>query len=400
VSRRRATLVAATLWCLTLAVDVAAAVLFGLSDLPDTDPFSQWVLGAIALVAAQLFAGVGVVIVAHRPENPIGWIFCVAPLLAQLGALVDAWANFAAERGLPGVAWAAIAASIGWVGVALVAVFGFLLFPDGRLPSPRWRWVARGSAAAVALFVVASMTAAGPIAQPEGYENPIGIPGMREVADVMTFVFVALVVVALASLVARYRRSRGDERRQLQVVAWAVCVVLAVMALFELLDLVTGGRASGGADVVRYCVWVSVFLLIPVSVAVAILRYRLYDFDRVVSKTLVYALLSLLLGAAYAGLVLAGQAVFSSFAGGGDLAIAVSTLVVAALFLPLRARVQRLVDRRFFRRRYDAQQTLAAFGARLREQIELDGLRADLTGVVRETMQPVHLSIWLRRVQR
>jgi hypothetical protein len=400
VSRRRATLVALTLWCLTLAVDVAAAVLFGVTDLPDTDPYSQWVLGAIALVAAQLFAGVGVVIVSRRPENPIGWIFCTAPLLAQLGALVDAWARFADERGLPGVAWAAIAASIGWVGVALVAVFGFLLFPDGRLPSRRWRWLAWASAALVALFVVASTTAGGPIAQPEGYENPIGIPGMREVADVTTFVFVALVVAALASLVARYRRARGEERRQLQVVAWAVCVVLAVMALFELLDLAAGGRASGDADVVRYCVWVSVFLLIPVSVGVAILRYRLYDFDRVVSRTIVYALLSLLLGAAYAGLVLAGQAVFSSFAGGGDLAIAVSTLVVAALFLPLRARLQRLVDRRFFRRRYDAQQTLAAFGARLREQIELDGLRADLAGVVLETMQPAHLSIWLRKAHR
>jgi hypothetical protein len=139
---------------------------------------------------------------------------------------------------------------------------------------------------------------------------------------------------------------------------------------------------------------------VPVSIGVAVLRYRLYDIDRVISKTLVYGALTVVLGAAYAGLVLAGQALFSSFAGGSDLAIAVSTLVVAALFLPVRSRVQRLVDRRFYRRRYDAQRTLEAFGARLREQVELDGLRTDLERVVHETMQPVHVALWLREAPR
>jgi uncharacterized membrane protein YbhN (UPF0104 family) len=141
-------------------------------------------------------------------------------------------------------------------------------------------------------------------------------------------------------------------------------------------------------------------MLIPAAVAIAILRYRLYEIDRVISKTLVYGSLTVVLGAAYVALVLAGQAVFSSFAGGSDLAIAVSTLVVAALFLPVRARVQRFVDRRFYRRRYDAQRTLAAFGTRLREQVEIDGLRADLEEVVRETMQPAHVSLWLREATR
>jgi hypothetical protein len=126
------------------------------------------------------------------------------------------------------------------------------------------------------------------------------------------------------------------------------------------------------------------------------LRYRLYDVDRLISRSLTYALVTAVLVAAYAGLVLAGQAVFSSFAGGGDLAIAVSTLVVAALFLPLRSRVQRVVDRRFNRRRYDAARTLEAFGARLRDQVELDGLRADLERAVGETMQPAHATVWLR----
>jgi hypothetical protein len=141
---------------------------------------------------------------------------------------------------------------------------------------------------------------------------------------------------------------------------------------------------------------VATLSLIPVAVAVAILRYRLYDIDRVISKTLVYGLLTVVLGAAYAALVLSGQSLFSSFAGGSNLAIAVSTLVVAALFLPLRSRLQRLVDRRFYRRRYDAERTLAVFGTRLRERVDLDGIRLDLISVVRETVQPAHVSFWLR----
>src|SRR5262249_25069333 len=136
-------------------------------------------------------------------------------------------------------------------------------------------------------------------------------------------------------------------------------------------------------------------LAVPVGIGIAMLRYRLYEIDRVISRTLVYAVLTVILGAAYAGLVLGGQALFSSFAGGSNLAIAASTLVVAALFLPLRARVQRFVDRRFYRRRYDAQRTLETFGARLRHEVELDELRADLEGVIAATMQPSHVSIWL-----
>jgi hypothetical protein len=176
------------------------------------------------------------------------------------------------------------------------------------------------------------------------------------------------------------------ERQQLKLLALAaplavVCVVAAGLA---------------GDGLLSDVLWDVGMTAIPAAVTIGILRYRLFDVDLLISRTLVYGLLTVLLGAAYAGLVLAGQAIFSSFAGGSNLTIAVSTLVVAALFLPLRSRVQRVVDRRFYRRRYDAQRTLEAFGARLRDEVELDLLRADLQRVVRDTVQPAHISVWLR----
>jgi hypothetical protein len=196
-----------------------------------------------------------------------------------------------------------------------------------------------------------------------------------------------LLVAILASVVVRFRRSRGDERQQLK---WMLVAAAALVGHI----LVT--ETFGLPDEIVNVLFALAVASIPVAAGIAILRYRLYDVDVVIRKTLVYGSLTVLLGLAYVALVLAAQAVFSSFAGGSDLAIAVSTLVVAAFFLPVRSRVQRLVDRRFYRRRYDAQRTLAAFGARLREQTELDALSADVRTVVVETMQPAHVTLWVR----
>jgi hypothetical protein len=194
----------------------------------------------------------------------------------------------------------------------------------------------------------------------------------------------------------RFRRSRGVARQQLKWLAWAGSVPVAAFALsFLESPFIDHGLL---VDVV-FITGFAGLMLVPVAVAVAILRYRLYEIDRVISRTLVYGVVTVVLAAAYVGLVLAGEAAFSEMAGGSDLAIAGSTLVVAALFLPLRGRVQRFVDRRFYRRRYDAQRTLATFGTRLREQVDLDGLRRDLEAVVTETMQPAHVSLWLREAR-
>jgi hypothetical protein len=195
--------------------------------------------------------------------------------------------------------------------------------------------------------------------------------------------------LSVTAAVLRFRRSRGIERDRMKWLAFAALVLcgsfvgaaaLSATSISTLGDFLVGLGFAG----------------IPISVGIGVLRYRLYDIDRVISRTLAFTAVTLALGAVYIGLVLAGQALFSSVAGGGGLVVAVSTLIVAALFLPVRSRVQRFVDRRFNRRRYDAQRTLAAFGSRLREQVETEALRADLAGVIDETMQPGHLSVWLR----
>jgi hypothetical protein len=237
-----------------------------------------------------------------------------------------------------------------------------------------------------------------------GLDNPVGVPdplaGLVTLLNgeiVGAFIGPSVLLASLAALVARFRRSRGMLRQQMKWLAFAGAVPVTAFAL----SFVLGVTPLDGLVVdVIFVTGFASLALTPVAVAIAILRYHLYEIDRLISRTLVYGLLTVVLGAAYVGLVLTGQAVFASFAGGGDLAIAASTLVVAALFLPVRSRLQRFVDRRFYRRRYDAQRTLEAFAARLREHIDLETLSLDLHGVVTETVQPTHSSLWLRQAGR
>ena len=209
---------------------------------------------------------------------------------------------------------------------------------------------------------------------------------------------VVAMVAGGISLVLRFRRARGVERQQYMlftVAAVAFPVFSIGVNAFESAVSAHSGPMHQ-VDNVLNAITALIALLLPVSVAIAVLRYRLYEIDRLISRTLVYVALTVVLGATYVGLVLAGQAISSTFTGSSDLAIAASTLIVAALFLPVRSRVQHFVDRRFYRRRYDAQRTLEGFGARLREQVELETLSTDLALVVHETIQPSHVSLWLR----
>jgi hypothetical protein len=344
-------------------------------------------------VALYAFPLVGALIATRRPENAIGWLFVAIGLcqgITLAGAAYADYALFAGRASLPAGEWAAWFAA----GVDVVFIIGIfalvLIFPAGRPPSPRWRWALRGVVAGGGMITLATLLGPGRVLDVLPVENPVAFEGAGTLSNVVGAIgvlfFAPAVAVTLVGAVLRFRRARGVERQQFK---WFALAVSLLFACFLLTTLDVLGSVS-------YALIGIAFAGIPVSVGVAILRYRLYDIDRVISRTLVYAVLTLILGAAYAGMVLAGQAVFSSFAGGSDLAIAASTLVVAAAFLPARSRVQRFVDRRFYRRRYDAQRTLSRFGARLRDQVELDGLRADLEGVVRDTMQPAHVSLWLR----
>jgi hypothetical protein len=371
-----------------LACRVTAQVAWGLM------PTDQSVSGAASMAAvAVVFGTVGALVAWQVPSTPVGWMFLAIGVLGS--GLIDIAGEFAYEglvaepRSIPGAIVAAWFYSWAWYPMLLLIGFVPFVFPDAHLPA-RWR---RMTAAVVVISCLTApliMFNPGPL---DGHEaalpdNPLGIDalGATPGGDLLVAASFLLVFAGGAtSAIARFRRSRGDERLQMKWMALSAVTVVLLLLMPSFMGI-------SSSDVV----FAVVVALLPVSLGVAILRYRLYDIDAVISKTLVYGALTVVLGGTYIGLVLGGQAVTSEFTGSSDLSIAVSTLVVAALFLPVRSRVQRFVDRRFYRRRYDAQRTLEGFGARLRDQVELDVLGSDLVGVVAETMQPAHTSLWLR----
>ena len=353
---------------------------------PQVNTLGSRGFNALFSVVYLAFPLVGALIAARRPRNAIGWLF----LAAGLGRAIDyaflGYATYAlvTEPGsLPGGALAGLVADLTWVpsllgGTALL----FLLFPHGRLPSRRWRPLVALVGVVTLAYVVGTALNSGPLYYLPGVDNPLGVAATTAVVDAAGVVAIALILVAVGSLVLRFRRSRGQERQQLK---WLVYAASLLFLSTPIQPLLGGGL---GSDVL-FAVLIS---LLPVAVGVAILRHRLYDIDLVIRRTLVYAVLTATLAAAYFGSVLlVGLAV-----GESGFAVAVSTLAVAALFRPALRRIQAVVDRRFYRRRYDAAVTLEAFGARLRDELDLETLVGDVRGVVRETVQPTHVSVWLR----
>jgi hypothetical protein len=355
--------------------------------------------GATVSAPAQLmfgvmvvaFAALGTLLASRLPRNAIGWLLCVASLALALSGLADGWYvhAFYADPGSPlppvGLLWVA-----NWIWV-----FGFtplitallLLFPDGHLPSRRW-WPAGALVAAAMLCLFAGYAfEPGALEDYRRVENPLGVDGgLPHALRTVGFPLMAGAAIAsAAALVVRYRRSGGVERQQLKWMAAAAALVVAAWLLNALLDQVFGVQSSYALPLV--------LLALPGAATVAILRYRLYDLGRIVNRTLVYLALTVTLGAVYLGLVL----VIGLTLGTSNVAIAVSTLAVAALFRPLRSRIQAAVDRRFYRRRYDAARTLQHFGSRLRDQLDLDAVQGELVGVVHQTVQPEHVTLWLPR---
>jgi hypothetical protein len=352
---------------------------------------------AFGLVALAL-ATVGALVASRRPENPIGWIFLgLAVAICVGGGFADGYAVYGLlnEPGsLPAARLFAWLAHFVIEGGGLLLgsfVIVMLLFPDGRPPSGRWRplvWI-------VALAAVVSQlaTAFGTEDLPAfpGVENPlrIGLVGslLRQAGDWFLLALLIASLAAAASLLVRFRRSRGVARQQLKwiVGAGAFFALAAATGPFWWLVVPTAG------EVVWPFLFAAGLAAIPGAVGVAILRYRLYDIDRIINRALVYGVLTVLLAAVYAGVTVG----LGTLVGESSLVVAASTLLVAALFRPARRQVQGLIDRRFYRRRYNAQQTLEAFAARLRQQVDIDELNEDLLGVVRETVQPARASLWL-----
>lgn len=380
-----------------VAVGIVLAVLVRNSR---TQGELDWLAEIVFSLALLVFPVVGALIASRRPDNSIGWLFCAVGVPFALSGIAQSWGVyglFENRGGLPGAELAAWLAS--WVFVPpLFAVppLLFLLFPHGRPVTPRWRPVTWLVAAALVATSVGSALSPGRLSEPpfRQIENPLGVEGAGAVLDAVASAgFIGLFVAVLlgaAALVLRFRRSTGDERLQLKWFA-AAGALFALACIVYVLPFSPVPSDTAGQTLILLA-----YATIPVAAGAAILKHRLYDLDLVINRTLVYGALTATLAGAYLGSVLVLQLAVSPLTEDSGLAIAGSTLAVAALFRPARAAIQGIVDRRFYRRRYDAARTLEGFGGRLRDEVDLDALGAELRAVVAQTMQPTHVSLWLR----
>jgi hypothetical protein len=365
------------------------------------------VVGMVLNVGFGAFAVVGALLVAKRSTNLIGWIMAAIAFMVAIFNAGGAYATYVmVTRGQPDAlavvgAWTA---NCYWFVMLALALFYLpMLFPDGRLLSRRWLPVAVVAGIAASGFVLprAFMDTL-PLNEAPGYEidNPIGIEGVGSVENLPIFgvLLNGLLVIAFvgtaASVVVRFRRSRGVERLQMKWFVYVSVVFVGGSILTSVIGVATGLR---WLEQFSFVLSMVALVGLPIAVGIAILRYRLYDIDVVINRTLVYGLLTLLLALMYFGGIVLLQRVFVLLTGQqSTLAVVASTLLIAALFNPLRGRIQAFIDRAFYRRKYDARKTLETFSARLRDETDLEALNSEVVGVVRETIQPAHVSVWLR----
>jgi hypothetical protein len=406
ISHRTASWLAWSLWALCVLVIVSGWLVAFLTR-HEVASF----LGIILYVLPLAFPTIGALVASRRPENPIGWLLCVASLLIASQTLALWYAEyglFANPGGLPGVqimAW--FSEWIGIPGVLLIAALLFLYFPEGRLLSRRWGLVVWGAVIGSVLAALGDALMSGRLEVHPQVTNPVGVGGavggvvpaslvwgVLDTAGI--WLLLGCCLAAAFSLVLRYRRAEGEERQQIKWFAYAALVMgigsLAAFGVYLLVPLEWVNSAG-------YLVFSLGFSMLPVAVGVAILKYRLYDIDIIINRTLVYGSLTLMLALVYFGSVTVTQALFRTLTGQEQLpqlVVVTSTLVIAALFNPLRLRIRSFIDRSFYRKKYDAGRTLESFASKLRHETDLDALGDDLVGVVRETMQPAHVSLWLR----
>ena len=367
----------------------------------------------VSFVPFLAFPIVGTLVASKHPRNPIGWICLADGLLWMLLSMTDSYSIYGLAK--PGsVPFPVAIGTIGnqwlWVPtVGLLGIYLLLLFPNGRLPSRRWRLLAWLSGVVLLLESLAEGLAPGPLENQGGVPNPFGLEGLPWLADAALVLLPLLPLCILASavsLVLRYRRSGGEQREQIKWITFAASVagllyLIAIVSPFIFApEILSGGDNLGSPPLwveLLFSVAVLSFAGVPVAIGFAVLRYRLYDIDLIINRALVYGSLTALLALVYLVGVLTAQAIFRTLTGEeSQLAVVASTLVIAALFNPLRRHIQSFIDRRFYRRKYDAAKTLEAFSTKLRDETDLDALCGDLTSVVGETMQPAHVSLWLR----
>ena len=394
---RTAAWLAWSLWGLSLTLTGLALLLLALiRSHPNTHIYDYWFTNLLVLITAT----VGAIVASRRPENPVGWLLCLNGLTTSISHFSSQYAIYALlarPNLLPaGEAFAWIDT---WILPILIAldVFTFLLFPTGRLPSRRWRWLGWLTVAFVFVGAISGAFTSGPVDGLGSIRNPLGIEGFTSGYKAVLYPMAPFLFAAAAlSVFVRLRRATGVERQQIKWFAYAA-VVMAITAFLHIITETVDVPLWLGRT--EFAVFTVAGTAVPISIGIAILRYRLYDIDILINRTLVYGTLTAVLALVYLGGVTATQAIFQAFTGQGELpqlAVVVSTLLIAALFNPLRHRIQGFIDRSFYRSRYDARKTLETFSAKLRDETDLDALNDDLVGVVAETMQPAHVGLWLR----
>ena len=375
---------------------MSAAVVWTLLGLNWSTPVPDiWGVRGSEVIMWMTFATVGAVIASRRAENPIGWIFCAVGVLQAAQNIATEYANYSLltqPGSLPGGVVAAWFANWIWVlFVGLVLVYFFSLFPNGHFLSPRWRWVAWLGAIGITALALTFVFLPDPLYSSASFvENPYGVGELENrlvYIQVAFILYLIPVAAALTSLILRFRRARGEERQQLK---WLASAAALVGLSFPLQPIFNEVKAAQVVTLIT-------ITGIPLAAGVAIVKYRLYDIDIIINRTLVYGVLTATLAGTYFGSVVLLQMAFRGVTGQGNaVAVVISTLTIAALFMPLRRRIQGIIDRRFYRRRYDAALTLAAFADRMRDEVDMDRVTGELVGVVHDTMQPEHVSLWLR----
>ena len=398
MSTRTASKLAWGLCVLSLALTALSLLLLILNlSHPNTHLYEPWLDNTLTAV---FYPTVGALVASRRPENPVGWLLCLYGLAISISyscAEYAIYALLAEPNSLP--AGEAMAWIVSWILPIIIGLsaFLYLLFPTGRLPSRRWRWVAWLTGVLVLAGVITSAFSSGALMGILGpIRNPLGVEGFTSIYKALLYIIstVALGAVVL-SVFMRLRHAIGVERQQIKWFAYAAAGSVIATGLAYLIPVVVDTPLW--FERMGFALNIAFIPAIPIAIAVAILHYRLYDIDIIINRTLVYGSLTAMLVALYfVGIVVLQRVFVLLTSEESTLAVVASTLLVAALFNPLRRRIQSFIDRRSYRRKYDAAKTLQGFSAQLRDETDLDALSDNLVGVVRETMQPAHVSLWIR----